>query len=128
MRRHHGRFRNLADLWGHHPAGITPLALALFGNRRHPVIGRQSDDVVVTADLPIERVEEAAEGVIQSEQRVMHFGAVRAEIVADTVEPGETDAEQIDRLSLTQVAERRFARSPDPPDRHPQRGCTSTAR
>ena len=90
-----GLFNPPADRLGGDAPGRQPLRRHLFGNRRHPVIAGQGDDVARAADLAVERREERSERRVEPQQHVLHFVALRSEVVADQIERRETDAQVV---------------------------------
>ena len=103
MRGDHRGFTDLAHLGVDHAAGIDAGRLLRFGNPGDAVVGREPHDVVVAADSCIEVAEELSQRSIQPHQLVLHFLAVRAEVVAHVVQARKADAEIVDDVALPEL-------------------------
>ena len=67
------------------------------------MIGGKRDDHVLHADLLVDEVEQFADRPVESQDGVQRFRSVGAEAVADRVEGGEAERQQVGDLVLAQV-------------------------
>ena len=118
---------HLAQLLGRQATARKARGSPRLGHRRHAVIGAQTQDVAVAADLAVERVEQVAHRPIEPRERVLHLVAVWSERVSDVVERREADAKEVDRVALAQLQASHERPRPSSRDRCRRRGWSPRA-